>query len=116
VPGVVKTVTYENKKSGHQMHSIASHSYIVIAGNLGMGFQVFSQVGKVHMSFTTDDAICTKEMNKRIIDMTTENIIKEIENMKYDSIEIDRIQDERNSVHSNSYKSHQTSSIKSRVC
>lgn len=38
VPGIVKIPTYEDKKTGKSMRNIASHTYVVIAGNIGMGF------------------------------------------------------------------------------
>jgi len=33
------------------------------------------------MSFTSDESICGREMNTRIIDMVTENIVMEISKM-----------------------------------
>ena len=57
---------------------MTSRSYVLVAGNMGMGMCAFSQIGRVFMSFTSDDAVCDKTMNKRIMDMTTKNILDEI--------------------------------------
>ena len=64
------------------MHNHSSRSYIMVAGNMGMGLCAFSQVSRVHMSFTSDDSICDKKMNHRIMDSTTKLILDEIEKMK----------------------------------
>ena len=38
-------------------------------------------MGDFLLSFTTDDAICDKEMNARIMDMIADNIVSEINKM-----------------------------------
>lgn len=82
VPGAIKQFKYEDKRTGEIMHNLSSRSYLLVAGNLGMGMCAFSQLGRMHISFTTDDTVCDREMNQRIIDMTTKNIIDEIELMR----------------------------------
>ena len=61
---------------------MSSRSYVMVAGNVGACMSVFSQVGHVYMSFTTDDVICDNSMNQRIMDMTTKNILEEISQME----------------------------------
>lgn len=64
------------------IHNQTSRSYIIVAGNIGMGLCIFSQVGRVCMSFTSDDTLCDREMNRRIMYLTTKTIIDEIEKMQ----------------------------------
>lgn len=81
-PGAIKQFKYLDKETGEVMHNLSSRSYIIIAGHLGMGMCAFSQCGKMCISITSDDTICDREMNKRIVDMTTTNILEEISKMQ----------------------------------
>ena len=38
-------------------------------------------MGTLYMSFTSDESICGREMNTRIMDMVTDNIVMEINKM-----------------------------------
>ena len=81
-PGAIKQFQYEDKKTGMQIHNQSSRSYVMVAGNIGMGMCAFSQVGKIYMSFTSDDTICDRKMNRRVMHMTNKYILDEIEKMK----------------------------------
>lgn len=81
-PGAIKYYKYRNKKTGSIMQLMSSTSYIMVAGNLGMGMCVYSLCGKLHFSFTTDDAICNHSMNKHVMSLTTSYILEEIQKMK----------------------------------
>ena len=80
-PGALKKFEYHDKDTGEVMQNQSSRSYIMVTGNLGMAVCVYSQVDKLYMSFTSDDAMCDREMNKRIMDLITRNIVGEIERM-----------------------------------
>ena len=51
-------------------------------GNLGFAFCAFSQVDRVCMSLTSDEIVCDKEMNKRVMDLVTCNLLNEIAKME----------------------------------
>lgn len=80
-PGAIKQITYENTKTGELMNMMTSRSYLMVAGNMGMGMCIFSQTGKVMASFTSDESVCDRVMNERIMDMTIQNILDEIDKM-----------------------------------
>lgn len=68
------------------------------------------------MTFTTDDLVCSKQMNQQIMDITTDNIVKEIMDMHQESLDIDRIQDERNSfIHAYSTRNERIYSMTHKV-
>ena len=74
VPGSIKKFKYIDKRTGEIMQNVSSWSYIMIAGNLGMGMCAFSQCGALTITLTSDDTVADDEMNRRIMDLTTKNI------------------------------------------
>lgn len=66
LPGPIKPFYYENHDKSERYYAVASHSYIVVSGYVGLGAICMSFSDSFKLTFSSDDSILPKK--------TTENL------------------------------------------
>ena len=81
-PGPIKPFVHINPKTGDKSVSVSSHSYLMVAGQIGIILGAISSPGMIKITLSSDTTLMTQEENKRLLDMVYSNIMNEIERVK----------------------------------
>merc|ERR1712166_335643 len=67
LPGPIKPLYYDNRDKTKKFYAVASHTYIVVSGLVGMGIICMSFCDSFKLSITSDDALLSKEDNQKLV-------------------------------------------------
>lgn len=67
LPGPIKPLYYDNSDKSVKYYALASHTYIVVSGFVGVGIICMSFCDSFKLAITSDDNILSKADNKKII-------------------------------------------------
>jgi hypothetical protein len=67
LPGPIKPLFYDNRDKTTRYYAVASHTYIVVSGFVGMGIICMSFCDSFKLTLTSDDSLLSKEDNRKIV-------------------------------------------------
>jgi len=67
LPGPIKPLYYNNHDKTQKFYAVASHTYIVVSGFVGLGCICMSFCDSFKLTLTSDDGILSKEDNRKLI-------------------------------------------------
>lgn len=82
--GPIKPMVYTHEKTGKVAKNIASQSYVIFSGRVGMCMCVVTTNGFLRLTLCSQDNVCDEMTTQRIVKLTHENLEKEIERVKSD--------------------------------
>ena len=83
-PGPVKPMIYKKKNTQEETTMVNSRGYLMLAGEIGLGFGALSAGNLFTISMQSDVSIFSEEENKQIVDSVYANITSEIERVLSD--------------------------------
>lgn len=67
LPGPIKPLYYDNHDKTKKYFAVASHTYIVVSGFVGMGIICMSFCESFKLTLTSDDSLLSSEDNKKVV-------------------------------------------------
>jgi len=67
LPGPIKPLYYDNVDKTKKYYAVASHTYIVVSGYVGVGIICMSFCDSFKLTITSDNSILSKENNRKLI-------------------------------------------------